>query len=576
MKITEKKYEKEEKKIKTNKLSLIEASLTSYIVKPLKYYINSIYREKVVPKKGSIVYTDFGVSGIYMGEGKIVNIIVDNLLGDTGEVKIVSIEEFIRNSDFPDSIYVSSNDKGAVGNAEIIEKAKKYVGKKNKLGLVFEDSHSFVKKCLDYSKENHFGKFEDLTENMKSPLGLLKQKAQNKIGATKWLLWNVETDKINEYNESKRETPLDMAPLENSSLNKISKGERDEFRRLNIGKTIRKYEEVPLNDEIMVHLKKEYREAIDFFREINSEKIPDPIIKIIIKIIRFLEEIIEGYDQNENSIKGLGGDFSFRQLKEMGDEFRYMVQEMNRNRHIQEVLRKLGKGLISFEKNEKNKIAKINRDEVFGVDKSSNLSRVLPSELLNLEDENLKYLFYAKYLENSLLTYEIKAKEETEKNETEEKIGNKGPIVVCLDTSGSMKGTPLLKAKALVLAVIGILKEEKRELHIILFGAKGQIQEISLNGEENDVVKAVKFLKKSYEGGTDFETPLRRGIEIIDISKVYNNADILMVTDGACRITYQFRKLLMEEKKRLDFKIYTIICDTDRVEKDFSDGVIVI
>ena len=77
MKITEKKYEKEEKKIKTNKLSLIEASLTSYIVKPLKYYINSIYREKVVPKKGSIVYTDFGVSGIYMGEGKIVNIIVD-------------------------------------------------------------------------------------------------------------------------------------------------------------------------------------------------------------------------------------------------------------------------------------------------------------------------------------------------------------------------------------------------------------------------------------------------------------------------------------------------------------------
>ena len=42
-------------------------------------------------------------------------------------------------------------------------------------------------------------------------------------------------------------------------------------------------------------------------------------------------------------------------------------------------------------------------------------------------------------------------------NETEEKISNKGPIVVCLDTSGSMKGTPLLRAKALVLSIIKIL-----------------------------------------------------------------------------------------------------------------------
>ena len=200
---------------------------------------------------------------------------------------------------------------------------------------------------------------------------------------------------------------------------------------------------------------------------------------------------------------------------------------------------------------------------------------MLPSELLNLEDENLKYLFYAKYLENSLLTYEIKGKDEIEKNEAEEKISNKGPIVVCLDTSGSMKGTPLLRAKALVLSIIKILRDENRELYVILFGAKGQFQEISLEGEE-DITKAVKFLKKSYEGGTDFETPLKRGIEIISEKEVYKKADILMVTDGSCRISYQFKRILKEEKERLDFKIYTVICEADRVEKDFSDGVIVI
>lgn len=34
--------------------------------------------------------------------------------------------------------------------------------------------------------------------------------------------------------------------------------------------------------------------------------------------------------------------------------------------------------------------------------------RMLPSELLNLEDDTLETLFYAKLLENNLLTYELR------------------------------------------------------------------------------------------------------------------------------------------------------------------------
>ena len=544
----------------------IEVSLTSHLVKPIKYYINSIYRKKVAPREGSIIYSDFGPAGVYIGDNRIVTINENGLSAEDDEVKCMTVEEFIKNSYFPESLYVSSNEEGAIENIKVAETAEKYVGEKNKYRLVFKDSYSFVKKCLDYSEENFFGNSEDITESNLSETGLLKQKAKNKAGAVKWFLQD-----FNHYKSASDEQELEK----DFFINEVSGNEKEEFRKLNIGKIIKNYEEVPLNDDIMKHLNKEYREMLDFFREINSEKIPDPVMKIVIKIIRVLEEIILGYEHNENSIKGLGGDFTFKQLKEMGDEFRHLVQEMNRNRHIRDVLKRLGKGSASVEKKDRSKVAKIKRDELFGINKSGNISRMLPSELLNLEDENLKYLFYAKYLENSLLTYEIKGKDEIEKNETEEKISNKGPIVVCLDTSGSMKGTPLLRAKALVLSITKILREENRELHIILFGAKGQFQEISLEGEE-DICRAIKFLKKSYEGGTDFETPLRRGIEIISEKENYRKADILMVTDGSCRISYQFKRVLKEEKERLDFKIYTVICEADRVEKDFSDGVIVI
>ena len=544
----------------------IEISLTSHLVKPIKYYINSIYRKKVAPRKGSIIYSDFGPAGVYIGDNRIVTINENGLSAEDDEVKCMTMEEFIKNSHFPESLYVSSNEEGAIENIKVAEAAEKYIGEKNKYRLVFKDSCSLVKKCLDYSEENFFGNSEDITESNLSETGLLKQKAKNKTGAVKWFLQD-----LNYYKSASDELELEKA----FSINEVSGNEKEEFRKLNIGKIIKNYEEVPLNDDIMKHLNKEYREMLDFFREINSEKIPDPVMKIVIKIIRVLEEIIIGYEHNENSIKGLGGDFTFKQLKEMGDEFRHLVQEMNRNRHIRDVLKRLGKGSASVEKKDESKVAKIKKDELFGINKSGNISRMLPSELLNLEDENLKYLFYAKYLENSLLTYEIKGKDEIEKNETEEKISNKGPIVVCLDTSGSMKGTPLLRAKALVLSITKILREENRELYVILFGAKGQFQEISLEGEE-DICRAIKFLKKSYEGGTDFETPLRRGIEIISEKENYRKADILMVTDGSCRISYQFKRVLKEEKERLDFKIYTVICEADRVEKDFSDGVIVI
>lgn len=555
----------------------MNASLTSQLVKPLKYYINRVYRRKTVPKTGSIIYSDFGPSGIYIGDNEIVTINNYNTLNESKEVIKITVDEFVRNTKFSDSMYISSDGEGAVKNKKVADTARKYIGEKNNYGLVFKDNDSFIKKCLDYSGENHFDKGEDLEEKLWSETGLMKQKAKNKMGAVKWLLWDSENEHeiFEEFRkiEQKENTKQDTKIKKNENI--ISVEERESFKNLNIGKTIKKYEEIPLNDEIIIHLQKELNEMIDFFREIQDENLPDSVMKIVIKIIKVLEEVIFSYEQNENSIKGLGGDFSYKELRETGEDFKKIVDEMLRNKNIQDILKKLGKGNLEKGRNNKNKVAKINKDEVFGIHKSSNLSRLLPSELLNLEDDNLKYLFYSKYLENSLLTYEIKGNNVIEKEETEEKINNKGPIVVCLDTSGSMKGSPLIRAKALVFAIIKILREEERELHIIIFGSKDQYQEMTINSEKK-ITEAIKFLKKGYDGGTDFETPLRRAMEIISFKEKYEKADILMVTDGACKITHTFRRKIREEKKKMKFSVYTVICEADRVEKDFSDRVVVI
>lgn len=66
----------------------------------------------------------------------------------------------------------------------------------------------------------------------------------------------------------------------------------------------------------------------------------------------------------------------------------------------------MGRNYISEEK-EQARIPQASRSEVHGTHRSDDLMRLLPSELLNLEDETLETLFYARLLERDLMTYEL-------------------------------------------------------------------------------------------------------------------------------------------------------------------------
>jgi uncharacterized protein with von Willebrand factor type A (vWA) domain len=201
--------------------------------------------------------------------------------------------------------------------------------------------------------------------------------------------------------------------------------------------------------------------------------------------------------------------------------------------------------------------------------------RVLPSELLNLEDETLETLFYARLLEKNLLSYELQGVTFINGEETETIQKRTGPVVACLDTSASMQGAPLLKAKALLLAIANILKQEDRSLHVLLFGSTGEIREYSMAGQ-NDSAGLLKFLQQGFGGGTDFETPLQHAFEIIASQKDYKKADVLMISDGDCSLSPVFTKTVKSQKTILNCTVYSVLCAGSRVEDAFSDEVVVL
>lgn len=562
--------------------------------KKVKEYIDDNLRLKVTPVPGSIIYTDsdgyFEYSGVIGKNGEIITL-KENSSNST-VVGIKSIEDFIAESE-DKKVYVSSNFIGAVGNNSVALGAEKHIDDVDMYNYVFKNCHSFSEKCLHYStkkagfleklnladivvnlgtsyvcpymkgkklleKGYYFIKkgkeyydkgkkyYEVIEKNTEANLAPLKKTAKEKIGATKWLLWDLER--------------------ESEKLDK------------NIDKEIESYKDVRLSEENIQEIKNQRQEIKRYLKEIQDENIDEKYLRKLLRILEIFKQMEDGYEKTKDIVKVMGGGFSLNELEKIDlNEFNEIIKEMENNKEIKKLVEKIGRDIKSEE--EDIKITKVRnhnmKEEVYGVKKGDDIARVLSSELAYLCDDDMEYLFYIKLYEKGLLSYSLSGMEE--KVEKKEKKASKGPIVVALDTSGSMIGEPLTKSKALLLSIFTTLQKEKRKVYILLFGDANQIKEKDFDYLD-DKGKMLSFINSGFGGGTNFDTPLKRGIEILKGSHKYEKADILMITDGECTASDRIKLKIREEKSKLKFNIYSVITVKNSGKKSdgFSDEVVYI
>ena len=180
--------------------------------------------------------------------------------------------------------------------------------------------------------------------------------------------------------------------------------------------------------------------------------------------------------------------------------------------------------------------------EMRGVTRSDSISRMLPQEAALLGHPVLKGLWHAKRSEQALLSYAVEGVElETITTEIEEqqevtregkeKRLDKGPVLVCLDTSGSMSGSPEQIAKALVLETLRVAGSEKRDCYVYLFGSTNEVAEMELSADRKGMDRLISFLSMSFGGGTDVQGPVEKALAQCKQEK-WQKADILIVSDG--------------------------------------------
>ncbi|HID99613.1 MAG TPA: VWA domain-containing protein [Thiotrichaceae bacterium] len=205
--------------------------------------------------------------------------------------------------------------------------------------------------------------------------------------------------------------------------------------------------------------------------------------------------------------------------------------------------------------------------ETRGITRSDDISRMLPSELVFLGHPQLKMLWHARRAEKALLTYRVEGvlsehilteNEVLESKPDKKERLERGPIIVCLDTSGSMQGTPERVAKALTLEAMRVAHQEKRACYLYAFSGPQQVIEHQLELTEHGLTEFMAFLIQSFHGGTDIQAPLEKAIAKRD-TEDWKRADIMIVTDGEFSVPSNTVELINKAKEKDKLRVHGVL-----------------
>lgn len=174
------------------------------------------------------------------------------------------------------------------------------------------------------------------------------------------------------------------------------------------------------------------------------------------------------------------------------------------------------------------------KSEIVGVEESNNLSHLISSEAALLSDPVTETAFLKKFADERLVTlrYEdrklVRSEDQVMEIHQRVKQREKGPFIVCVDTSQSMMDRPEEIAKVLTLAILKMAINSNRRAYLISFSTG--VKTIDLYDIANSIDDLATFLNMSFYGGTDATLALYEALRQLK-GHDYHDADVLMISD---------------------------------------------
>lgn len=166
-------------------------------------------------------------------------------------------------------------------------------------------------------------------------------------------------------------------------------------------------------------------------------------------------------------------------------------------------------------------------DDLVSVVTDGDVGRLLPEELAKLTDEDLELDTLRRIVERRALCRQYKATEPV----------GKGPIIVCVDESGSMHGEPINQAKAFCLAMAWMARHQKRWCSLVAYSGDSGHRILTLPPGRWNEGALLNWLEQFIGRGSCIDVPVRELPDFYQqMMAPVGITDVVFVTDAICSI----------------------------------------
>ena len=166
------------------------------------------------------------------------------------------------------------------------------------------------------------------------------------------------------------------------------------------------------------------------------------------------------------------------------------------------------------------------KSDILGVALSKDIRSMLPLEVAQCSDDELYDVFLYKYATRNLQTFHHKSELLKPSRQVAPRPARlKGPMIVCVDRSGSMAGLPEELANSLMMKLLTIAERQHRDLFLISFSVEARPIEV-----RRDRTALLDFFRQRSVGDTNATKMLKQVFALLE-SGEYASADVLWFTD---------------------------------------------
>ena len=194
--------------------------------------------------------------------------------------------------------------------------------------------------------------------------------------------------------------------------------------------------------------------------------------------------------------------------------------------------------------------------EIEQISIGNDLSHVIPSEIAKLSESSTEMMFFKKFAERQLQVFANKPPmtaqdKQVQEHQTKPRL-EKGPIIVSVDTSSSMKGEPEKLARSLLMQLLRLAKKQHRKCFVITFSVRAMAVELTKPANWRCVKK---FLEEGFSGGTNGEQMLSVALDALQ-TRDFCMADVLIISDFEFPLPIEKTRKRMEEEHSKGTRYY--------------------